>query len=144
MNLPASSAIMPLVIATNPTRRTAPDTAVELGEEASRAGGYLRIPSVEPQAPGGAGLTATQRARRRVSNMLAASGLTEVLTYPFTSVGRADDLLYPADDERRTMVRLANPLGEDRPHMRSSLLATLVDAVVRNTGRGFKDVAVFE
>lgn len=134
----------PVLRVTVPTWRSDLVTAVDLVEEVARAGGYRRIPSVEPQAPGGAGLTATQRARRRVSNMLAASGLTEVLTYPFTSVGRADDLLYPADDERRTMVRLANPLGEDRPHMRSSLLATLVDAVVRNTGRGFKDVAVFE
>ncbi|WP_029089862.1 phenylalanine--tRNA ligase subunit beta [Brevibacterium album] len=117
---------------------------VDLVEEVVRAGGYGEIPSVVPQAPGGAGLSAAQRARRRVSDLLAASGLSEVLTYPFTSAERADQLLLPADDERRTMVRIANPLGEDRPLMRSSLLATLVDAVVRNTGRGFKDVAVFE
>lgn len=135
---------VPTLRVTVPTWRPDLTSAVDLVEEVARAGGYQRIPSVEPQAPGGAGLTASQRARRRVSNLLAARGLTEVLTYPFTSQGRADDLLYPPDDERRTMVKLANPLGEDRPLMRSTLLSTLVDAVVRNTGRGFKDVAVFE
>ena len=135
---------VPTLRVTVPTWRSDLTSPVDLVEEVARAGGYERIPSVEPQAPGGTGLTMSQRARRRVSNMLAASGLTEVLTYPFTSQGRADDLLYPDDDERRTLVTLANPLGEDRPHMRSTLLATLVDAVVRNTGRGFKDVAVFE
>lgn len=129
---------------TVPTWRPDLLTAVDLVEEVARAGGYDRIPSVEPQAPGGSGLTAAQRARRRVSNLLAARGLSEVLTYPFTSQDRADALLLPQDDERRRMVRLANPLGEDRPLMRSHLLATLLDAVVRNTGRGFKDVAVFE
>ena len=117
---------------------------VDLVEEVVRAGGYDEIPSVEPQAPGGSGLTASQRARRRVSNLLANSGLTEVLTYPFTSNDRADALLIPEDDPRRAVVRLANPLGEDRPLMRSTLLSTLLDAVVRNTGRGFKDVGIFE
>src|SRR5699024_10652416 len=113
---------------TVPTWRPDLLTAVDLVEEVARAGGYDRIPSVEPQAPGGSGLTDAQRARRRVSNLLAARGLSEVLTYPFTSQDRADELLLPAHDERRTMVRLANPLGEDRPLMRSHLLATLLDA----------------
>lgn len=129
---------------TVPTWRSDLVSDVDLVEEVARAGGYDRIPSVEPQAPGGSGLTSSQRARRRVSDLLAAQGLSEVLTYPFTSQNRAEELLLPEGDERRTMVRLANPLGEDRPLMRSNLLATLLDAVVRNTGRGFKDVAVFE
>ena len=96
----------PTLRVTVPTWRSDLTHAVDLVEEVARAGGYERIPSVEPQAPGGAGLTESQRARRRVSNMLAASGLTEVLTYPFTSQARADDLLYPEDDERRTLVKL--------------------------------------
>ena len=134
----------PLLRVTVPSWRPDLVSDVDLVEEIVRAGGYDQIPSVEPQAPGGSGLTIAQRARRRVSNLLADRGLTEVLTYPFTSDARADALLLPADDPRRDLVRLANPLGEDRPLMRSHLLSTLLDAVVRNTGRGFKDVAVFE
>ena len=38
-----------------------------------------------PIAPPGRGLTRAQRLRRTVSNSLAASGLTEVLAYPFIS-----------------------------------------------------------
>lgn len=134
----------PVLRVTVPTWRSDLTSDVDLVEEVVRAGGYEEIPSVQPQAPGGAGLTPAQRTRRRVSNLLANRGLSEVLTYPFTSLDRADALLIPADDPRRRLVRLANPLGEDRPYMRSHLLGTLLDAVVRNSGRGFKDVAVFE
>ncbi|WP_291796545.1 phenylalanine--tRNA ligase subunit beta [Brevibacterium sp.] len=139
-----ADAAVPMLRVTVPSWRPDLTEGVDLVEEIVRAGGYGEIPSVVPQAPGGSGLTAAQRARRRVSNLLADSGLSEVLTYPFTSAERADQMLLGEDDPRRAMVRIANPLGEDRPLMRSSLLATLTDAVVRNTGRGFKDVAVFE
>ena len=116
----------------------------DLIEEVVRVNGYAQIPSILPQAPGGTGLTAAQKARRTVSNLLAALGLTEVLTYPFTSDARSDALLIPADDSRRTSVRLANPIAADQPLMRTNLLSTLVDAAIRNVGRGFKDVALFE
>lgn len=129
---------------TVPTWRGDLTSPIDLVEEIARAGSYDRIPSVLPQAPGGRGLSAAQRARRRISNLLAGLGYTEVLTYPFTSEKRSDELLLPEDDERRGGVRLVNPMADDQPLMRTHLLATLVDAVSRNLGRGFKDVAVFE
>ncbi|MDK7750981.1 phenylalanine--tRNA ligase subunit beta [Brevibacterium sp. UMB10442] len=116
----------------------------DLIEEIARVNGYDQIPSVAPQAPGGSGLTHRQKALRTVSNLLAHVGLTEVLTYPFTAETRSDALLLEADDPRRTMVRLANPMADDQPLLRSHLLATLPDAVNKNLGRGFKDVFVFE
>ncbi|WP_349827691.1 phenylalanine--tRNA ligase subunit beta [Brevibacterium litoralis] len=127
-----------------PTWRSDLRIPEDLVEEVARTGGYDRIPSVLPQAPGGAGLTQVQKARRRVSNLLAATGYTEVLTYPFTNDARSEAFGIPAEDPRRYNVRLANPLAEDHPLMRTNLLVTLVDAVSRNLGRGFKDVAVFE
>ncbi|GAA4285032.1 phenylalanine--tRNA ligase subunit beta [Brevibacterium daeguense] len=132
------------VSVTVPTWRSDLTDPIDLVEEIARAGGYDRIPSAVPQAPGGRGLTRAQRARRRISNLLTALGCTEVLTYPFTSDKRSDALLIPAEDPRRRNVRLANPMADDNPLMRTHLLATLVDAVSRNLGRGFKDVAVFE
>ncbi|MCQ9369316.1 phenylalanine--tRNA ligase subunit beta [Brevibacterium sp. 50QC2O2] len=116
----------------------------DLVEEVVRVNGYDQVPSILPQAPGGAGLTRAQRTRRAVSNLLAAAGLTEVLTYPFTSDKRSDAELIDAADPRRVNIRLANPLAEDNPLMRTHLLATLPDALARNLGRGFKDVALFE
>nr|WP_309225382.1 phenylalanine--tRNA ligase subunit beta [Quadrisphaera sp. INWT6] len=117
---------------------------VDLVEEVVRLHGYEAIPSELPPAPPGRGLTAAQRARRRVSDALAAAGLVEVRSYPFTSAGRSDQLGLPADDPRRVALRLANPLSEEQPLLRTSVLATLLDVLRRNTSRGAADAALFE
>lgn len=117
---------------------------VDYVEEVARLGGYASIPSELPRARQGTGLTPSQRYRRHASNLLADLGITEVLSYPFTNASRHDDFRLGDDDPRRYNVKLANPLAEDQPLMRTSLLATLVDVAVRNIGRGNKDVAVFE
>ncbi|TGD37843.1 phenylalanine--tRNA ligase subunit beta [Brevibacterium aurantiacum] len=129
---------------TVPSWRTDITDDVDLIEEVARTGGYDRIPSVQPAARAGNGLTVAQKTRRRISNLLAADGFTEVLSYPFTNDKRDDQLRLEADDVRRKHVRLANPMSEDLPLMRTTLLSTLVDLVVRNQGRGAKDVALFE
>jgi phenylalanyl-tRNA synthetase beta chain len=41
-------------------------------------------------------------------------------------------------------VRLANPLSDEQPLMRTRLLATMVDALRRNVARGTRDVGLFE
>ncbi|HKT55831.1 MAG TPA: phenylalanine--tRNA ligase subunit beta, partial [Microbacterium sp.] len=56
-----------------------------LAEEVSRIHGLDRIPSVLPTPPSGRGLTAPQRARRRVANALAAAGYVETPSFPFTT-----------------------------------------------------------
>jgi len=129
---------------TPPTWRPDLDIPVTLVEEVARLRGYAEMPSVLPVAPPGRGLTHGQRVRRSVARALADAGLTEVLTYPFMSVERLDECLVPADDKRRKLVRLANPLAAEKPVMRPRVLFTLFDAVKVNLGRGSQDVAVFE
>ncbi|TSI16143.1 phenylalanine--tRNA ligase subunit beta [Brevibacterium aurantiacum] len=129
---------------TVPSWRTDITADVDLIEEVARTGGYDRIPSIQPAARAGQGMTEAQRTRRRISNLLAADGYTEVLSYPFTSDKRDDQLRLEADDVRRKHIRLANPMSEDLPLMRTNLLSTLVELVARNFGRGAKDVALFE
>ncbi|GAB4085156.1 phenylalanine--tRNA ligase subunit beta [Myceligenerans cantabricum] len=116
----------------------------DLVEEVVRIRGYDAIPSVLPAAPGGRGLTAEQRTRRTVARALAETGFVEVLSYPFVGAADHDALGLPADDARRTSVRLANPLAEDRPYLRTNLLVTLLETVRRNVSRGLSDLAVFE
>ncbi|MGW4426305.1 phenylalanine--tRNA ligase subunit beta [Streptosporangium sp. NPDC004631] len=116
----------------------------DLAEEVIRLEGYQNLPSILPAAPAGAGLTEGQRLRRRVGRALAASGYVEVLAYPFVGEQDFDHLQLPADDDRRRAVRLANPLSEDEPLMRTTLLPGLLKTLVRNVGRGFGDVALFE
>ncbi|MDO5495786.1 MAG: phenylalanine--tRNA ligase subunit beta, partial [bacterium] len=120
---------------TPPTWRPDLTMGVDLVEEVARLRGYEEIPSVVPDAPAGRGLSTVQRARRAVLRALAEHGLHEVLSYPF--VGDSYDRLgVPGDDPRRTMIRLANPIADDSPYLRSTLLAALVDTARRNVGRG--------
>ena len=116
----------------------------DLVEEVARVVGYETIPAVLPEAPAGRGLTRRQRLRRSVAGQLAGLGLVEVLTYPFVPEGRHDALQLPADDPRRRALRLANPLSEQAPLLRTSLLDTLVDAARRNLSRGARDLGLFE
>jgi phenylalanyl-tRNA synthetase beta chain len=116
----------------------------DFAEEVVRLRGYDQIPSVLPQASSGRGLTHGQRVRRVLANTLAHQGFVEVLTYPFVSAQSHDDLGLEADDPRRNAVRIANPLSDEAPLMRTSVLSTLVEALRRNVSRGQRDAAVFE
>jgi phenylalanyl-tRNA synthetase beta chain len=116
----------------------------DLVEEVARVVGYDEVPSVLPAAPAGRGLTREQRLRRRAGLALAGAGYVEVLTYPF--VGEADwgALGLEVDDDRRRTVRIANPLSEEEPELRTTLVPGLLKTLARNIGRGISDVAVFE
>jgi phenylalanyl-tRNA synthetase beta chain len=82
--------------------------------------------------------------RRVLANTLAVQGFVEVLTYPFVSVKNHDDQGLEANDPRRTTVRIANPLSDEAPLMRTSVLSTMVEALRRNVSRGARDTAIFE
>jgi len=116
----------------------------DFAEEVVRLRGYDQIPSVLPQASAGRGLTHGQRVRRVLANALAEQGFVEVLTYPFVSAKSHDDLGLEANDPRRTTVRIANPLSEEAPLMRTSVLSTMVEALRRNVSRGLRDTVIFE
>jgi len=116
----------------------------DLVEEVARVVGYRHVPSVLPPAPSGGGLTRRQKLRRRVGRTLAGAGLVEVISFPFVGEEQLDALGLPPDDDRRRLLRLANPLSSERPSMTSTLLPGLLEAVARNAGRGTSDLALFE
>ncbi|MCW2889742.1 MAG: phenylalanyl-tRNA synthetase beta chain [Streptosporangiaceae bacterium] len=116
----------------------------DLAEEVIRLEGYDRIPIRAPRSVAGRGLTAAQRLRRRTGRALAAAGHVEVLSSPFAAERDWDDLQLPADDARRRALRLANPLSEDEPLLRTTLLPALLRTLTRNVGRGFPDLGLFE
>ncbi len=134
----------PTIRVTPPTWRPDLVDGPDYAEEVARIDGYEKIPSIVRTPPSGRGLTHGQRVRRIIANALAARGFVEVLTYPFVGEGVANAFGLPADDERRHAVRVANPLSDEAPLMRTSVLSTLVEALRRNVSRGRKDIALFE
>lgn len=116
----------------------------DLAEEVIRLEGYENLPSTLPTPPSGRGLTDRQRLHRRVGRALAGAGYVEALNYPFTGEAVLDQLGLEADDDRRRTVRLVNPLSDEEPSLRTTLLPGLLGALRRNDGRGSHDLALFE
>lgn len=126
---------------------TAPSWRPDLGEactfveEVARIAGYDQIPSILPRAQVTSNENVSQIRRRIIARMLAEHGLEEVLSFPFTSADRLARV-QGSDDVRA--LKLANPLADDAPYLRTHLLATLLDTAVRNRARGAERIAVME
>ena len=116
----------------------------DLAEEVIRLEGYENLPSTLPKLPSGRGLTESQLTRRRIGRALAGAGYVEVLNYPFVGEAVLDQLGLEPDDARRRVVTLVNPLSDEEPAMRTTLLPGLLGALRRNHGRGAQDLALFE
>ncbi|MEJ7630764.1 MAG: phenylalanine--tRNA ligase subunit beta, partial [Nocardioidaceae bacterium] len=116
----------------------------DLVEEVLRIVGYDAVPSVLPAAPAGRGWTRRQRLRRRVGLALAASGYVEALVYPFVGDQDWSALGLGVDDERRAALRVANPLSEEEPLLRTTLVPGLLRTLARNVSRGRSDVGLYE
>ncbi|MER7447023.1 phenylalanine--tRNA ligase subunit beta [Microbacterium sp. NPDC097977] len=114
-----------------------------LAEEVARIHGLDRIPSVLPTPPSGRGLTAHQQGRRRVADALAAAGLVETPSFPFTTAAE-NDLHGSASGEHLPSIRLANPLDGSAPFLRRSLIPGLLQIAHRNISRGLTDLSLFE
>ncbi|MFJ4618700.1 phenylalanine--tRNA ligase subunit beta [Streptomyces sp. NPDC088812] len=132
------------LIVTVPSWRPDLAEANDLAEEVIRLEGYENLPSTLPKLPSGRGLTHRQRLHRRVGRALAGAGYVEAPTYPFVGEQVFDQLGLAADDPARRVVKLVNPLNDEEPALRTTLLPGLLGALRRNDGRGSHDLALFE
>jgi phenylalanyl-tRNA synthetase beta chain len=131
------------VVAVPPSWRFDLELWADLEEEVARRWGYDQIPATLPGATGGR-LTDDQRLRRQARQVLAGMGVTEAQSYPFSSQAALDRLGLDPDDPRRRALRLANPISEEAPELRTTLLPGLAEVVRRNLARGLPGVAVYE
>jgi phenylalanyl-tRNA synthetase beta chain len=133
-----------VLLVTPPSWRPDLTDAADLAEEVIRLEGYSNLPVRQPRATAGRGLTERQRSLRAVARTLGAAGLVEVHCDPFAPAAEADSLMLAPEDPRRPAVKVANPLSEDQPQLRTTLLPGLFRTLVRNIGRGFTDIGLFE
>ena len=128
---------------TPPTHRFDLGREIDLIEEVLRLGGYESVPDSIPrlrQAP------PLQPADRQDVTRLALvqAGLSEAITFGFTSEARVQSLGLPATDRRTTSIALKNPMSLDQAVMRTSLVPNLLGAIARNASFGERDCALFE
>jgi phenylalanyl-tRNA synthetase beta chain len=106
---------------------------VDLVEEVARLRGYDVLPDdLKPFRPGTVPDHPLHVTTLRVRNALVADGLFEVKPLPF--VRGADE----------SHVRVLNPLADDEPHLRRSILETLARRAEYNLSRMRGDVRMFE
>lgn len=129
---------------TVPSWRTDIAEDVDLIEEILRLEGLEAIPSILPiPTIGSTGLTAAQKRRRAIGHGLAYAGYAEVIPSPFVNVEVFNTWELDADDERRNVVAVQNPLEADKAVLSSTLLPNMLDAIARNVARGRTDVSLF-
>lgn len=106
---------------------------VDLIEEIARLVGFDALPDeLRPFRPGNAPDHPLHLASQRVREVLVSAGLLETKPMPFTAVG----------DEHTPRVR--NPLAEDEPFLRASILDTLARRAEYNLSRMEGDLRLFE
>jgi phenylalanyl-tRNA synthetase beta chain len=83
-----------------------------------------------------------QKRKRAIAIKLANLGLTEVQTYPFVSAEIMKLLGFTGD--RAKTFKIANPMSEETPFLRTHLTPGLLLTAQRNINRGAKSIAIFE
>ena len=122
-----------------PDVRPAPFGLADVAEEVARLHGYAALPTRVPSWPAPGALAPVVVGAPRVREALVGLGALEAWTA--TMVGEGDAVLVGDEDER---VRVTNPVAQDEPVLRSSLLPGLLGALRRNVERRQGDVALFE
>lgn len=125
-----------------PTWRPDLSSTADFAEEIARLVGYDQIPLRLPTGKSGAKLSTMQNRKRQIAVMLANQGYTEVINYPFVNQELVDALGFTGD--RAKSFKLANPMSEDFPLLRTHLLPGLLTTLSRNINRGAKNLALFE
>jgi phenylalanyl-tRNA synthetase beta chain len=117
----------------------------DLIEEVARVHGYERIPATDPVAPLlPARVPAGWELGERARDALAAAGLCEAVCFPFLAPEALAKLRLPAGDPRGLPLRLENPIREEEPCLRTSLVPSLLQLVRQNLARQAERVRVFE
>ena len=129
-------------IVTPPTWRSDLINPSDLVEEVGRLVGLNSIVGTLPVGRANATLSPLQYRKRGVAQYLVSLGFSEVYNYPFVSQEIVETLGFTG--VRAASFKIANPMSDQAPLLRTHLLPGLLEAAKRNLNRGAKDLAIFE
>jgi phenylalanyl-tRNA synthetase beta chain len=126
---------------TVPSWRSDVDCEASLVEEVLRVYGYDNLPALPLPLPEKSQPAYSPQQRRTATSrrLLAMRGMTEAVTWSFMPTPKA--ILFNGGSDA---LKLQNPISVELESMRPSLLPNLLDALARNSARGFHDLALFE
>lgn len=133
------------ILVTVPSHRVDVSLEIDLVEEIARMHGYDRVPGTLPYGQSTRGLkTGEEELKCRIRNLLAGSGLYEVMTYSFTHPRVFGKMNLPSNSPLRDTVKIQNPLSEEHSVMRTLMLPGLLEVLARNYNRRVQNGAIFE
>lgn len=129
-----------------PAYREDMETYQDVAEEVIRMYGYEHvIPTFLSEAKVTlGGQSAEQKKELKLKRLLCSIGAYECIHYSFISPADLELLRLPADDPWRRAIRLLNPINEDLSLMRTTLAASMLNAIARNQKKGNLSGRLFE
>lgn len=117
----------------------------DLSEEVARIYGFENIPSSLPHGRVMQGRQSdVQNFTDKIKSVLTGLGMNEELSFSFTHPSMFDKLQIPADSPLRQAVPIMNPLTDEYPLVRTTLLSSIFENTVRNFSRKNEDIRLFE
>ena len=117
----------------------------DISEEIARLHGFDKVKST---LPNGVSMQGTQSAKQtfidKVKASLSSQGLYETISFALTNEETFNKLNIPQDSPLRKAVPIMNPLSDEYPLVRTTLLSSIFDNLARNLARKNDDVALFE
>lgn len=117
----------------------------DISEEIARLHGFDKIKST---LPNGVSMQGTQSAKQtfidKVKASLSSQELYETISFALTNEETFNKLNIPQDSPLRKAVPIMNPLSDEYPLVRTTLLSSIFDNLARNLARKNDDVALFE
>lgn len=122
------------------------ENANDLAEEVIRLYGYDKVKSTLLKG-GNQTLGGKNRQEKNIDvlkDICVYHGMSEILTYSFTTPKSFDILKLSQDDSRRNCVKLLKPLGEDLSVMRTTLAYSMISTLASNCLKSNKKAKLFE
>lgn len=128
-----------------PSIRDDVEGRADLAEEIMRIYGYSHIKGRPMRGEVTRGKKLPEREKAdSIKELLCAAGIREIATYSFINPAAVDMLGLTPDDERRNMIKIINPLGDEYSALRTQLTSSMLTVISTNLSRKIEAARFFE